>query len=86
MSFSDVEMPGSSNSDSEPDIPGQVCVVPDVAAAYKRGPEKVRFCQTEGLEQPFALSAEMNSKVQLGWPQVANKDEHAYIDIFFLFN
>jgi hypothetical protein len=53
MSFSDVEMPGSSNSDSEPDIPGQVCVVPDVAAAYKRGPEKVSFCQTGGTRTAF---------------------------------
>jgi hypothetical protein len=33
MSSSDVEIPSSSNSDSEPDTPGQVCVAPDVAAA-----------------------------------------------------
>jgi hypothetical protein len=39
MSSSDVEMPSSSNSDSEPDSPGQVCVVPDVAAACERTPK-----------------------------------------------
>jgi hypothetical protein len=33
MSSFDVEMPGSSNLDSEPDTPGQVCVAPDVTAA-----------------------------------------------------
>ena len=33
MSSSDVEMPGSSNLDNEPNTPGQVCVAPDVAAA-----------------------------------------------------
>jgi hypothetical protein len=43
MSSSDVEMLSSSNSDSEPDTPGQVCVAPDVAAACKRGPERVNF-------------------------------------------
>jgi hypothetical protein len=43
MSSSDVEMPGSSNSDSEPDTPGQVCIAPDVAAACKRCPESVSF-------------------------------------------
>jgi hypothetical protein len=40
MSSSDVEMPCSSNSDSEPDTPGQVCVV---ATACKRGLERVSF-------------------------------------------
>jgi hypothetical protein len=43
MSSSDVEMHGSSNSDSELDTSGQVCVAPDVAAACKRGPERVGF-------------------------------------------
>jgi hypothetical protein len=43
MSSSDVEMPNSSNSDSELDTSGQVCVTPDVAAACKRGPERVRL-------------------------------------------
>jgi hypothetical protein len=33
MSSSNVKMPGSSDSDSEPDTPGQVCVNPDIAAA-----------------------------------------------------
>jgi hypothetical protein len=33
MYSSDVEMPGSSNLDSEPDTPGQVCIAPNVAAA-----------------------------------------------------
>jgi hypothetical protein len=36
-------MPGSSNLDSEPDIPGQVYVAPDVDAACKRGTERVSF-------------------------------------------
>ena len=36
-------MLGSSNSDSEPDTPGQVCVAPDVAVACKRCPERVSF-------------------------------------------
>lgn len=31
MSSSDVEMSGSSNLDSEPDTPEQVCFAPDVA-------------------------------------------------------
>jgi hypothetical protein len=43
VSSSDVEIPGSSNSDSEPDIPGQVCIAPDVVAACKRGPERAGF-------------------------------------------
>jgi hypothetical protein len=43
MSSFDVEMANSSNSDSEPDTPEQICVAPDVAAACKRGPEKVSF-------------------------------------------
>ena len=43
MSSSDVEMFGSSNSDSESDTTRQVYVAPDVAAACKRGPERVRF-------------------------------------------
>ena len=43
MFCSDVEMPGSSKPDSEPDTPGQVCVPPDVAAACKRGSERISF-------------------------------------------
>ena len=39
---SDVEMPDSSNSDSEPDTPEQVCFVPGVAG-LQVGLEKASF-------------------------------------------
>jgi hypothetical protein len=43
MSSSDLEMSGSSNSDSKPGAPAQVCVAPDVATAGKRDPERANF-------------------------------------------
>jgi hypothetical protein len=44
----------------------------------------------KGLVQPFALSAEIAERFSwagLRWQsKVANKDEHAYIDVLYLFN
>jgi hypothetical protein len=60
MSSSDVEMPGSSNSDSEPDTRRQVCVAPDVAAACKRGLERVSFKrQAVYMESPRGQPARL---------------------------
>jgi hypothetical protein len=45
MSSSNVEMPGFSNLDNEPDTTGQVCVAPDVAAA----------CESYGHSDPTPI-------------------------------
>ena len=55
--------------------------------------ESFDLCQTEGLEEPFATLGRDKLKGTAGMApggkvgsEVANKDEHAYIDVLFLSN